>query len=43
MVATDGRFPAKGTLDVHLVSAITLATAAPNECQGAIFTVFLTS
>jgi hypothetical protein len=35
--------PAKGTLDVYLVSAITLATSAPNACQGATFTVYLTS
>lgn len=35
--------PAKGTLDVHLANAITLATSAPNACQGATFTVYLTS
>jgi hypothetical protein len=35
--------PASGTLTVDLTSAIALATTAPNACQGASFTVYLTS
>ena len=35
--------PANGTLNVHLANATTLATSAPSACQGATFTVYLTS
>ena len=35
--------PANSTLDVHLPNSITLATSAPSACQGATFTIYLTS
>ena len=35
--------PASSTLSVDLTSAVALATTAPNACQGASFTVYLTS
>jgi hypothetical protein len=35
--------PAFGSLDVHLANAVTLATSAPSACQGASFSVYLTS
>jgi hypothetical protein len=35
--------PAAGSLSVDLTNAIALATSAPNSCQGASFTVYLTS